>query len=436
VNGLNSANAPSLDLPARFMALSVIALAAVGLTAPWALPLMRGPFSDFQLLAFVHLTTLGFVGAMIIGASYQLVPVALQVPLSSARFGRISFWFYLVGLGFFLIGLTTEWLPALGIGGSLLEVAFLLYILVVGTTWFRAPERDVVAWHILFGLAGAGIGMTLGFSLALNKSNGMLGSRLLEVLAAHISLMLGGWVLTTFTGVAYRLIGMFTLSERHFRPELAWAELVLTAGGSWALAIRFALDLPSAVGQLGAASLLAGLGCFMAQIVRLYQRRMRRGFDVHIPYAVLAAALAIAASVLLLIGLIRHETPNASIWFAIVWLALFGAAGTAIQGFFYKIATFLVWLKRYAPVAGKERVPRLEELYSRHLAMAGWSLWASATIGGAALLIGDWTGLRLIGLLLLLGIACFLINVVSIARHWFSAERPFLARIFAGHRLA
>jgi hypothetical protein len=436
VNGLNSANAPSLDLPARFMALSVIALATIGLTAPWTLPLMRGPFSDFQLLAFVHLTTLGFVGAMIIGASYQLVPVALQVPLASARFGRISFWFYLAGLGFFLTGLATEWLLALGIGGSLLAIAFLLYIGVIGATWFRAPERDVVAWHILLGLAGAGVGMTLGFSLALNKSNGMLGPHLLNMLAAHITLMLGGWMLITFSGVAYRLIGMFTLSERHFRPDLAWAELVLAAGGSWALAIRFALDLPAVIGQLGAAALLAGPACFMTQVVRLYRRRMRRGFDVHIPYAVLAAALAIAASALFLIGLARHESPTASIWVAVVWLALFGTAGTAIQGFFYKIATFLVWLKRYAPLAGKERVPRLEELYSRRLAMAGWSLWAVATIGGAILLLGDRAGLPMIGLLLLLGIGCFLINVISIARHWFMAAHSSLARPFAGHRLA
>jgi hypothetical protein len=436
VNGLNSANAPSLDLPARFMALSVIALASIGLTAPWTLPLMRGPFSDFQFLAFVHLATLGFVGAMIIGASYQLVPVALQVPLASARIGRVSFWFYFAGLCFFLAGLTTEWMPALGVGGSLLAVAFLLYSGVIGVTWYRAPERDVVAWHILLGLAAAVVGMMLGFSLALNKSNGMLGSHLLHMLAAHIALMLGGWVMVTFAGVAYRLIGMFTLSERHFRHDLAWAELALTAGGSWALAIRFALDLPAGIGQLGAAALVAGLACFMIQIVRLYRRRMRRGFDVHIPYAVLSAALAITAAALFLIGLGRHEPPNASIWVAVVWLALFGTAGTAIQGFFYKIATFLVWLKRYAPLAGKQRVPRLEELYSRRLAMAGWSLWALATIGGAILLLGDWAGLPMIGLLLLFGVGCFVINVISIARHWFSAAHPSLARPFAGHRLA
>jgi len=100
--GLSSANAPELDLPARFMALSVGALAVLALTAPWSLPLTQESFTAFSLLALVHLITLGFVGAMIIGASYQLVPVAIGVHLSSLRAGRVSFWFYIAGLALFL----------------------------------------------------------------------------------------------------------------------------------------------------------------------------------------------------------------------------------------------------------------------------------------------------------------------------------------------
>ena len=436
MSGINSANAPSLDLPARFMALSITALTVVAVTAPWTLPLLQGPFSDFSLLALVHLCTLGFIGAMIIGASYQLVPVALQAPLASIRLGRVSFWFYGAGLAFFLIGLRSSWLFGIGAGGTLLAVAFLLYAAVIGLTWRRAPERDVVAWHILLGLVGAIGGMALGFSLALNKSNGMLGSKLLHILAAHIILMLGGWVLITFTGIAYRLIGMFTLSEQHFRPRLGWAELVLCAGGSWLLAIRFAFNWPSLIGQIAAASLLTGLSCFIWQILHLYRHRMRRGIDIHIPFALLAAALGTTAALLLLIGLIRHEPPNAAIWVAAAWLAILGTAGTAIQGFFYKIATFLVWLKRYAPVAGKERVPRLEELYSRKLALTGWYLWAISMIGGVIVLLAEWPAMPVIGVVMLGGIGCFLINVGAIARHWLADASNPRTRLFFNHRLA
>jgi hypothetical protein len=265
--------------------------------------------------------------------------------------------------------------------------------------------------------------MTLGVLMAFNKSNGMLGGRLLDMLAAHIVLMLAGWVLVTLFGVAYRLICMFTLSEKHFRPRLAWIELALTGGGAWLLAARFALNLPGWLGQLAAVSLLAGIACFIVQAQRLYRRRMRRAFDVHVPFVAVAAASMLAAAGLLVAGLVRHASPIDPVWIAIGWLAIFGAAGTAIEGFFYKISTFLVWLKRYGPVAGKQPVPKLEELYNRRLAMAGWALWTIAIVSGTVVIMADVAGLAAVGTVLALGAACFLANVIGIARHWLAGQR-------------
>ena len=48
-------------------------------------------------------------------------------------------------------------------------------------------------------------------------------------------------------------------------------------------------------------------------------------------------------------------------------------AETPIQGFLYKIGTFLAWLHRYAPVAGRQPVPGLEDLYDRRIAVTGWA---------------------------------------------------------------
>ncbi len=418
--GISSANAPALDLPARFMALSVGSLAVLGLIAPWSLPLVQEPFTAFSLLALVHLITLGFVGAMIIGASYQLVPVAIGVHLSSVRAGRVSFWFYLAGLALFLPGLRQAWLVAMAAGASLLGVAFLLYIGVIVTTWLRAPHQDVVSWHIGLASINAGFGMTFGVLLAFNKHNGMLGSRLLDILAAHIAMMLVGWVALTFTGVAYRLIGMFTLSESHFRPWLAWAALAGLFGGAWLFALRFLLGWPAWTGQLAALAMLAGFGCFAAQIARLYRRRLRRTFDIHIPFAIVAVISAVLAAGLLALGLTRGTLPGEPLWVAVIWLGLLGTAGTAIQGFFYKIATFLVWLKRYAPVAGRQTVPKLEQLYDRRLAVAGWGLWTASLALGLVAILAEWDALAVVGATLLAGVACFITNVVMIARHWVS----------------
>jgi hypothetical protein len=421
--GLSVQRAPSLDLPARFMGLSVASFATAVLLSPWALPLMQEHFSAFRLLAYVHLVTLGFAGAMIFGASYQLVPVVLQTPLASVTLGRLSFWCYLAGLATFLAGLWRGWLPGLGIGGSMLAVAFTIYIGVVFTTFLRAPYHEVIGWHIVAGLASAGTGMILGVLLAFNKSNGMLGDHFPGFLAAHIAMMLAGWVGITFTGVAYRLVCMFTLAEKHFRPTWAWAELALAGGGAWLVALRFALDLPSIAGQAGALGVLAGHIVFAAHLRLLYAKRMRRTFDIHIPFAVAAVAAAIGAAAMLATGLIRHLGPTDPWWVATVWLTLFGVAGTAIQGFFYKISTFLVWLKRYSPVAGRQPVPKLEQLYSRTLALAGWGLWLLGIGAGVAVILTEGDAMPLVGVLLLAAGACFVINVIGIARHWLRGDR-------------
>jgi hypothetical protein len=101
------------------------------------------------------------------------------------------------------------------------------------------------------------------------------------------------------------------------------------------------------------------------------------------------------------------------------WLAIAGLAETAIQGFFYKITTFLVWLHRYAPQARRKRVPRLEDMYQRRLAVAGWVCWTGGLALSTAAIA---SGSQLISLLAGLGLsprlAYFPVNVIRIGGHW------------------
>ncbi|MCC6314530.1 MAG: hypothetical protein IT337_11025, partial [Thermomicrobiales bacterium] len=377
VTGLSSADAPALDLPARFMAVGMVALAALALMAPWTMPLLLNSFYDPRLLAFVHVNTLGVIGAIILGASYQLIPVVLQTPLTSVRLGRISFWCYLGGLIALPLGLLRTWTPALAVGGTLLLAAILLYAGVVFTTLRRAPHLDAIAWHVAMSVAGVLGGATYGVILALNKGSGFLGAHTLNNLAAHATIMLGGWVALLLMGVAYRLVGMFTLAEDALWIPGAWLGLVLTAGGAWTVSTNMHLGGPRAFDLAGSIALLGGLICFAAQIVHLFRRRRRRIIDVHSPFVMTAAAAGVIAAALLVVGFARELGPNSPLWIAAGWLAIAGFAETAIQGFFYKISTFLVWLQRYAPLAGRQRVPQLEDLYWRRLAFVGWGIWTA-----------------------------------------------------------
>src|SRR5690606_28831607 len=97
--------------------------------------------------------------------------------------------------------------------------------------------------------------------------------------------------------------GMFTLSEDALWQPVAWAGLVLSTGGAWLLAGSFILRLGTPMRLGGALAIAAGQAAFAVQLIHLYRVRRRRGFDVHIPFAVTAAGAGLAASLLLIAGL-------------------------------------------------------------------------------------------------------------------------------------
>jgi hypothetical protein len=424
--GISSRHAPALDLPARFMVVGMAALAVAALLSPWAYRLLPGGFYAPHLLAFVHLNTLGVIAAVVVGASYQLVPVVLQTPLASVRLARLSFWLYLVGLVLFLPGIAWSWHPALASGAAFVFTGLLVYLLVIAWTLRRAPRLDMVGWHIALAQAGLGAGIAAGMLLAANKGTGYLGSMTFRILAAHATLMLGAWVAVMLSGVAYRLVGMFTLTEDRLWHRVAWVELALTVAGAWSLA--GGLLAGAGRGYLATASLLivGGQALFAVQLVHLYGVRRRRGFDVHIPYAVLAAGSGLLAALLLTGGTVVGAPLGSRIWVAVGWLAIAGLALTAIQGFFYKITTFLVWLHRYAPLAGRRKVPRLEQMYGRRLAQAGWGLWGTGlALSTAGIGLGSRPLSQVAGVVALAGLGCFLTNVARVASHW----RPIASEV-------
>lgn len=422
--GLATEHAPPLDLPLRFFLVALGGFAVVASAAPWHLSLLLGSFYDPRLLAFVHVNTLGIIGATVLGASYQLVPVVLQTALPSVRLARLSWWLYVPGLLALLAGLGGGGPVLLGAGGSLLAAAVVLSAGVLLGAFRHAVARDVVFWHLVCALASLVLASGLGALLAYSKYQGLLGASTLPVLAAHAVLMVGGWVTPMITGVAYRLVGMFTLSEEQLRAEWAWAELGLTVGGAWLLAASLLGGWARPVGLFAAAALGAGQLLFALQLLRLYRLRRRRTFDLHIPFALAACAAGLVAAGLMVLGLASARPPADPLWLAAGWLAIAGWAETAIQGFLYKIGPFLTWLHRYAPVAGRQPVPKLEDLYGRRTGLLGWACWVGGVVLGAiAALLRVAPLAPLAGVLLSAGLVAFLVNAVRVGLHW-RAPRP------------
>jgi hypothetical protein len=403
----------------RFMVVGILTLALLSLTYAWHLPLLRGSFYDAHLLTFVHVNTLGLIGAVMFGASYQMLPIILQTPLAAPRAARLSWWFYVVGLVLFVAGIENGLPLVLGLGGSATWTAVAIYVVVIAGTLRAAPHRDSTWWHVAAATTALGTGASLGLLLALSKNVGFLSGLTLPTLAAHATLMLGGWVTPLLTGVAYRLVSMFTLTEQRVRDDWATYELCLTAGGAWMLAASLLLGLGRWMSFLGAVALLAGVVLFVGQLVFLYRVRVRHSPDVHIPFAFAAMACGLAAAGLLAWGFLSGRTATDPLWLAVGWLAIAGWAQTAIQGFLYKIGPFLTWMHRYGPQVGVRPVPMLEQLYSRPLALGGGGSWLAGVILAALVpfTVAEWLPVAA-AVCLGVGGAAFLANAVGVGRHW------------------
>jgi hypothetical protein len=413
---LTHEKAPALGLPFRYFAASLVFLALFSLLLPFNGDLFLGSFRTPGLLTMVHILTLGWITTTILGAAFQLVPVALQVGLHSERLPNALLPIYLAGIVTLLIGLwrfQTTWMIA---GASLLLFVGLGYLYLLIRTLARVRHWDVVAAHVAASVFFAVLIPVLGLLLAINSRTGLLGVTYIATLKTHLLLALFGYVSLLIVGVSYKLVGMFTLAEDLLPERLAWAEFALTMTGLFGLTMAFYLPSWRWLGWLGGIALLAGAGLFAYILSVLYRKRRRRVFDINMPFTQTGTALftlTLVAAGLALAGWL--PTPP-TFWLAVGWLLLLGWVGQIIIGQMYKITPFLTWLHRYADLVGLEQVPGLDDLYNRRLALAGYGFWNAGVIVGTIAILGGWTGLMTIAAVALsVGIWIFLLNMAFVA---------------------
>src|SRR5665647_99879 len=109
--GISGKEAPSLSVPYRYIVSATIALAVFAVLLPFERNTLVGLFIAPRMLFMLHLATLGWVTMTVIGASLQLVPVALQVRVSSERLAGWVFYVLLPGLLLLPVSYTHLTLP-------------------------------------------------------------------------------------------------------------------------------------------------------------------------------------------------------------------------------------------------------------------------------------------------------------------------------------
>ncbi|MBO0683964.1 MAG: hypothetical protein J2P45_12460 [Candidatus Dormibacteraeota bacterium] len=409
---IRAERSPTPDLPGRYLAAGVAAFLLFSAGVPLFAPVLVTTNDDPRIFGLAHLAVLGWITMTMVGALYQLFPVALRGTLRSPRLGRWNFWVLLAGVGGFVPSFLAGWTLGVPLFGALLVGGLLHFASQMLRSYRSVEDWHPMAYYVLAALTW--LVATIGFGLvyALNWRFAWFDVSD-SMLAAHVHLGLAGWMGLTLMGVSYKLAEQFSLAHGHTRVP-ALANLVLWNVGLVGLVLGLLLAPSSGVPALFAGVLAASALVHVADLALVLRTRRRRlGLEQWHTFASLAALLVSAG---LGLTLVTGRAPAASWAVAYGYAALAGWFGFAIAGKSYKILPFLGWMQRYAEAAGRRPLPLLRELVDERLAWASFGLLLAGFAGVlAGLLLGRADLVRGAGLLHLLGALGFGANAARLA---------------------
>jgi hypothetical protein len=372
-----------------------------------------------HLLALTHLFVLGFIGSIVMGAMYQLVPVTLETQLFSERLVKWQFAAHVLGFSGMVWAFWHFNLALVGAFGSLLTLGVGLFVVNLACTLAK-----VKSWNpIKFGLASAlfwlALTVTVGLLLAASKCWSFSPFQPLAAMHAHAHLGVVGVFILMIVTVSYKLVPMFTLSELQNERRAWWSVALVNFG---LLGAFMTVLTQSAFRPVFAAIIIAGFVIYGWEIRAILRARNRRALDWGMKYFLTAIALLAPLSVFAFI-LSWPKLPATALTMQLEsvygLLALVGLVGLAILGMLYKIVPFLVWFHSYSPHIGRAKVPALAEMYSVRLQIAGyWSFLAALVLLCVATALSNQTGITWAGGLLAFSLIIFAVNMGKILAHF------------------
>ncbi len=352
------------------------AFAAVAL-APAA---VAGFYYHPRALAVVHLVTLGWITASILGALYMIVPMALGGRLAA---GRADYWVFAV----YATGATgvashfwlEETVGMAGSAGVAAAAAFWVAWRAARAVHAARAPREVKA-HFQLAFFNLLLAASLGVAVAFDKLGDLLPGTSLDHVVAHAHLAALGWATMIVMAAGYRLLPMILPAAPPTGPWL-WASAILMQTG----VLGLSLSLYAGSGPVAAFAALcaAGLAVFLSRVVRMLRHRrpppptLRQPEIGRFHIAASFAWLVIATA----LGLAIALAPTAS------WrqqaILVYGAAGLVgflsqiVVGVASRIVPLWIWLAEIGGRHHEQRPPSPYSLADRRLQIAILGLWTA-----------------------------------------------------------
>jgi hypothetical protein len=418
-------------IPLGYLGCAAVAFVVGAVGVAWLAPELASHYYHPRVLALAHTVTLGWVTLAIMGAGYQIMPIALERPVWSERLARWQLAILVVAISGMVAHFYLGTWSGLAAAACLVAVGIALHMVNVSLSLRGFTQWTFSARMVMLAYGGLTLTALFGVSLATNRVWPFLPGQFFPTLHAHVQLGLLGWVTPMIFGVAARVYPMFLLAPT---PRRSTCHLQM-----WGLIVgvpSVVLGLLLGVSGLllfGALAIAAATLGHVALVVEMMHRRKRPVLDWGLRFTVTATVFLLAAAGLgLALALDVLSGPRAALAYAVV--ALGGFVSLTIVGMMLKIVPFLVWYHTYGPRAGREQVPTLVQISAPRLEGLAYAL----LVGGMFLLavsvfVGDAGSIRVAGSVIALGALAFAAALAQIMRHlssaraagpWFSRSNP------------
>ncbi len=365
--GSSVAKTTSHKVVIPFYAYAAVSFLAATVMLLFAGDAFTGHWFQPHLLALTHLMALGWATMVILGASHQLVPVLIENDLYSNTLAYLSFVLAATGIpllvyGFFVFNL--GW-PA-QLGGSLVLAALLAFIANIAISIAKSKRENVHAVFVFTSTIWLLLTVSLGLALLFNFTASVLPRNSLHYLTLHAHLGVVGWFLLLVLGVGSRLIPMFLISK-YTNPRLLWAVFTLVNTALVLYGVQFLYGLGAWLTFLPAAMVLAALLLFVHYCRQAYLQRIRKKVDDQMKVSLLAVALLLVPSAVLLVliaVLLSTRGEQATVVLLYGFTIFFGWLTAIILGMTFKTLPFIVWNKVYRHRASMGKMPGPKDIFS------------------------------------------------------------------------
>lgn len=387
---------------------------------------VSGFFYHPWMLAIVHLVTLGWITASILGAIYIVGPIALRLELPATWVDYTAFGLVLTGIVGMVAHFWIEEYPGMAWSAATVGAGILLVGARVASRIRLANLPAAVSAHIALAFLNVLGAATLGTLIGFDKVYHFLPGYVLTNVFAHAHLAAIGWASMMVVGVGYRLLPMVLPAEMPSGPRL-WTSAVCLQIGVSGLFVTLLLRHP--IVWLFALVIVGGFGAFLSQVLWMLRHRRPKPSGLRTPDpAVLHAAASLASlAIASALGVwLTIAEPSSTTLRAATAYGVFGLVGFLAQmivGMEGRLLPIFASYWAYANTGHKGPVPSPHGMAWRGGQLVVFALWLVAVPALAAGLAFEIVPLVGVGAWCLLTATVINgVNVAKILRHAFDTR--------------